>query len=106
MINAENIPSKLAANTNLTSSLKTVFAVAEKYPDLKANTNFLELQKEISDIESKIAFTRQFYNDTVFKYNNLVMIFPSNLIASLFKFSKKESFEISLIEAKSPEVNM
>lgn len=103
IISAGSIEKKLSANSNLTSSLKTLFAVAEKYPELRANENFLELQKEISDVESKIAYTRQFYNDTVLRYNNIVQMFPSKIIASLLHFKPRKSFEITSSDTESPE---
>lgn len=84
---------KMEANNMLTDTLTKLFAVAESYPDLKANTNFLELQQELQDTENKIAMARQFYNDTVLTYNNKIEMFPSNLIASMFKFKMEEFFK-------------
>jgi LemA protein len=74
------------------NSMKKIFARLENYPKLKADKSFLMLQKEISRLESNIAFKRQFYNDAVFKYNNLAMSFPSNIISKIFGFKNKESF--------------
>jgi len=78
----------------LTDALKSVFALSEAYPDLKANTNFLELQRELSDTENKIQAARRFYNGNVRDLNTAVDQFPSNLIAGMFKFGKKEYFDI------------
>ena len=80
-----------------------MFAVAEAYPDLKANTNFLELQRELSDTENKIQASRRFYNTNVRDLNISVDSFPSNLIASAFKFAKMEFFELSEAEAAAKE---
>ena len=84
---------KMEANNMLTDTLTKLFAVAESYPDLNANTNFLDLQQELQDTENKIAMARQFYNDTVLTYNNKIEMFPSNLIASMFKFKMEEFFK-------------
>ena len=83
-----------AAENMLTGALKSLFAVAENYPDLKANTNFLELQRELSDTENKIQASRRFYNGTVMELNTKVDMFPSNIVANMFKFTKREFFEI------------
>lgn len=82
----------VAAENNLTSTLKTLFAVAENYPDLKANENFIELQRELSDTENKIQASRRFYNATVREFNTQVESFPSNAIAKLFSFGKFELY--------------
>ena len=84
---------KMAANNELSQTLSHLFAVAENYPDLKANTNFLGLQTELQDTENKIAMARQFYNDTVLTLNNKIEMFPSNIIAGLFHFKKEEFFQ-------------
>jgi len=99
---AGSVKEKAEANEMLTSALKTLFAVAENYPDLKANQNFLMLQEELAGIESKIAYARQFYNDTILAYNNAQQVFPSNIIANMFKFKPKEYFEVE--EAGKREV--
>ena len=75
-------------------ALKSVFAIAEAYPELKANTNFLELQRELSDTENKIQAARRFYNANVRDLNTAVQTFPSNLLAGIFNFSKKEFFDL------------
>ncbi|RJQ07064.1 MAG: LemA family protein [Bacillota bacterium] len=81
------------ANDMLTNALKSVFAVAEAYPDLKANQNFLMLQEELSGIENKIAYARQFYNDSVLSLNQATQVFPSNMVASMFGIRQQEYFE-------------
>lgn len=82
------------AENMLTGALKTLFAVAESYPDLKANVNFLELQRELSDTENKIQASRRFYNGTVRDYNTMLESFPSNMIAGSFGFTKKDLFDL------------
>ena len=82
------------AENALSSTLKTLFAVSEQYPDLKANTNFLELQRELSDTENKIQASRRFYNGVVRDYNTAIETVPSNIIASLFSFTKRDFFEL------------
>jgi LemA protein len=84
---------KAQAENALTDTLKSLFAVAEAYPDLKANTNFLELQRELSDTENKIQASRRFYNGNVLELNNKIDMFPSNIIANMFAFTKREFFE-------------
>lgn len=90
------------AENALTGALKTVFAVAEAYPDLKANANFMELQRELSDTENKIQAARRFYNSTVMELNTSVDLFPSNVIARTFNFGKKELFVLEETDAKKP----
>ncbi|MGK2848468.1 MAG: LemA family protein [Minisyncoccota bacterium] len=86
---------KAQAENALTGTLKSLFAVAEAYPDLKANQNFLELQRELSDTENKIQASRRFYNGNVLALNNKIEMFPSNIIASMFRFTKREFFEVA-----------
>lgn len=88
------------AENMLTSSLKTLFAVAEAYPDLKANTNFLELQRELSDTENKIQAARRFYNTNVRDYNTATQSVPTNLVAKSFGFTPQEYFELEDEAAK------
>lgn len=90
-----NLADKGAAENMLTGALKSVFAIAEAYPDLKANTNFLALQNELSDTENKIQAARRFYNSNVRDLNTKVESFPSNVIASTFSFSKMEFFDLA-----------
>jgi LemA protein len=96
---AGNLAEKSHAELGLTGALKSLFAVAEAYPDLKANQNFVELQRELSDTENKIQAARRFYNSTVMDINTAVEQFPSNLIAGMFNFNKKEFFELEADEA-------
>lgn len=93
-VNAGNIKDKVMAENMLTGALRSLFAVAEAYPDLKANTNFMQLQTELSDTESKIAFSRQFYNDTVQKFNTKIEIFPNNLVAGMLGFTAADYFDL------------
>ena len=93
LMNASNVEEATSANNMLTDSLKSLFAVAENYPELKANENFLALQNELSETEDKIAYSRQFYNDTVLMYNNKCQQFPSNIIANLFNFNEESFFK-------------
>jgi LemA protein len=86
----------------LTGALKSLFAVAEAYPDLKANQNFLMLQEELAGTESKVAYARQFYNDVVMKFNMKQQVFPSNILANMFGFKTKEYFQIEEEVAKGP----
>jgi LemA protein len=89
---SKSISKKYLVNKELSASFKDFFAIAENYPKLKADKQFLKLQSELSRIESNIAIKRQFYNDAVFKHNTLIMSFPSSIVAKLFKFKLKESF--------------
>src|SRR3990170_5266269 len=91
---AGTVKEKAEASDMLTSALKTLFAVAENYPELKANQNFLMLQEELAGIESKLAYARQFYNDTILSYNNAQQVFPSSIIANMFNFKPREYFEV------------
>lgn len=90
---AKGIDEEISAQNALAVALRGLLAVAENYPELRASTNFVELQKELSDTESKIAFSRQFYNDTVMKYMTAIQRFPSNIVASLFGFRPMAYFE-------------
>lgn len=104
-MNAKTEWEKFAANEQLTWVLKTLFAVSESYPDLKANQNFLQLQTELSDIENKIAAARRFYNSSVKDYNTAIQVFPKNLIAKLFWFEEYEFFQVTDEAAKkAPKV--
>jgi len=85
---------RAAAENALSQTLKSIFALSESYPDLKANHNFIELQKEITDTEDKIQASRRFYNSTVLSFNNRTETFPSNMIAGAFNFSKLAFFEL------------
>ncbi len=91
-------------NNKLSRAIVNLFATAEQYPDLKANQNFLDLQSQLKDIESKIAVSRQFYNDTAMRFNEYVMHFPSNIIASVFHFALKKYFEAAESDKAVPQV--
>jgi LemA protein len=94
MAMAASGPQEQAQSENmLTGALKSVFALSEAYPDLKANTNFLNLQEELTGTEGRIAYARQFYNDTVYRYNTKIQSFPAVLIAKRFGFGEREYFE-------------
>ncbi len=101
-INAGTVKDQGAAENMLSGALKSLFAVVENYPDLKANQNFLMLQEELAGTEGKIAYSRQFYNDNVMQFNLKQQVFPSNIIASMFNFKEKEYFEIEEPEAREP----
>lgn len=88
-----NVAAQAQADNLLTGALKSVFALAESYPDLKANQNFMMLQEELTGTESKVAYARQFYNDSVLQYDNALGVFPSNIIAGMFSFQPKPYFE-------------
>jgi len=100
-MSAEGPAAQGQAENVLTGALKSLFALAEAYPDLKANQNFLMLQEELSGTESKIAYARQFYNDSVMTFNTSQQTFPSTVVASVFGFKPREYFEIEE-EAKEP----
>jgi LemA protein len=104
LMNATTVKENAEANNMLTDSLKSLFAVAENYPELKASENFRQLQAQLSETEDKIAYSRQFYNDTVLMFNNKVQMFPSNILASLFHFTEAEYFEIAESDRAVPEV--
>ncbi|MBP5343530.1 MAG: LemA family protein [Alphaproteobacteria bacterium] len=91
------------AEEGLTGALKSIFALGESYPELKANTNFLSLQQELSDTETKIQASRQFYNTVVMGLNSKIEMFPSNIFAKLFHFEKADFFELSGEEAKAAQ---
>jgi len=100
-----DVAARAQAENFLSQTLRSLFAVAENYPDLKANQNFLALQEELTSTENKIAFARQYYNDAVLRFNNLVQMFPSNIIASSFGFSPEVYFELETPEERRrPEV--
>ena len=93
---------KAQAENMLTGALKSLFAVAEAYPDLKANTNFLELQRELSDTENKIQASRRFYNGNVRDFNTKIQVFPNNMIAGMLNFKEYDFFELDNKEEKDP----
>ncbi len=93
-ISAQSAKEKAEAENALSNTLKTLFAVSENYPDLKANANFLDLQRELADTENKIQAARRFYNTTVLEYNTSLQTVPTNVIGGLFNFMPREFFEI------------
>ncbi len=99
---AKTADEKARAENTLSSALKTLFAVAENYPDLKANTNFLDLQRELADTENKIQAARRFYNGLVRDLNTKIESFPTNMFASMFGFSKKEFFGLESETERGP----
>ncbi|MFH0862659.1 MAG: LemA family protein [Candidatus Altiarchaeota archaeon] len=105
MANAKSMKDINEANNQLTGALKTLFAVAENYPQLKANENFMQLQEELTTTENKISYARQFYNDIVMKYDTTRQTFPSSLIAGMFHFVDKEYFQTPEAEKAVPKVN-
>lgn len=99
---AKSASEHTTAENMLTSTLKTLFAVAENYPDLKANANFLDLQRELADTENKIQSARRFYNSMVRDFNTMIQSFPSNIIAGMFNFAKKDFFDLEEEAAREP----
>ena len=98
--NASSISEKVELDNQLSSSLKTIMAVSESYPELKANQNFISLQDDLKSTEDKISFSRQFYNDTVTMYNNKLEVVPTNIVASMFKFTPEPLFKVDSDEAR------
>ena len=103
-MSANGADARGVAENHLTGALKSIFALAESYPNLKANENFLELQRELTDTETKIQATRQFYNSVVMGLNNAVEQFPSNIVARMFGIGTEKLFEIDETERKAPRV--
>ena len=101
----DNTGKALDADDVLSNALVKLFALSESYPDLKANANFMSLQNELSDIEKRIVFARQFYNVTVLMLNNKIEMFPSSIIANLFKFKPESFFEASGSERENVQVS-
>lgn len=102
---ATSVADRAQAENVLTGALKSLFAVAEAYPDLKANQNFLRLQEELASTENKIAFSRQFYNDSVQGYNTSIEVFPTNILAGMFHFGRRDFFEVKeQAEREAPQV--
>ena len=98
--NASSVGEKAKLDNELSGALKTIMAVSENYPDLKANQNFSELQEELRATENKISFSRQFYNDSVTAYNTKLEVVPTNIIASMFNFKPEELFKAESDEAR------
>ena len=104
MMNAGSLEEKASANNMISDALKSLFAVAEAYPDLKANANFQELQRQLEDTEDKIAYSRQFYNSNVLEFNTAIQVFPSSLIAGMFGFTSEQFFAASEKERENVSV--
>ncbi len=104
VVNSKSTDEVMKSNNELSNAVGRLFALAESYPDLKANTNFLDLQSQLKDTEDKITYSRQFYNDSVLKFQNKIESFPSNIIASMFKFEPFKFFEATEKEKETPQV--
>lgn len=104
-LTAKTDTDKIEASSELNGALNKLFALSESYPELKANTNFIELQKELKETEDKISYSRQFYNDTVLMYNNAVEVFPNNIIAGMFGFKRESFFEANEKERENVKVS-
>ncbi|MEM4554279.1 MAG: LemA family protein [Candidatus Anstonellaceae archaeon] len=103
-ISAQSISEKAKADNMLSQTLKSLFAVAENYPNLRANENFKLLQEELAGIENKIAYARQFYNDSVLSYNTAIQTIPTNIVAGIFGFTPREFFRATEEERKNVKV--
>jgi|TARA_B110000240_G_C13376488_1_gene400563 LemA protein len=99
-LNASTIGEKIAAENQLTSALSGLNVAVEAYPDLKASSNFMQFQEEISDIENKLSAVRRFFNSSTKEYNNAVETFPSNVIAGMFSFKKEPMFDLGIAQRK------
>src|ERR1041384_1656229 len=105
-IAAKGVAERAEAENVLSGALKSLFAVSETYPELKANQNFMRLQEELTSTENKAAFSRHFYNDSVMTYNTQIEVFPQNLIAGMFGFTRREFFEVKAeAEREAPKVS-
>ncbi len=104
LMSAKDLPSKMKAGNELQNALKSIFAIAENYPQLRANENFLHLQQELSAIEDKIAYSRQYYNDSILTYNNSVTTFPGMMFAGIFGKGKREFLKIPAPMKAVPKV--
>ncbi len=104
LMSAKGVEDKVKADNQLQSALKSIFAIAEGYPDLKANQNFLELQRELSSTEDKVAYSRQFYNDSILTYNTLCTTMPGNIFAKMY--GRKARKYLQITEAEKKVVNV
>ena len=102
--NAQSLEQRQQAENMLTDTLRSLFAVAEAYPQLQANQNFIELQRELSDLEAKIAFARQFFNDTTMNYNTEIQSFPNNILAGMFNFQATPYFQVDEVQRQAVQV--
>ena len=105
LMKAESLGEKAKANNQLSEALKSLFAVAEAYPQLQASANFQELQRQLEDTEDKIAYSRQFYNANVLDYNTKIKVFPNNFLANVFGFKEEEFFAANEEERKAIKVS-
>lgn len=105
LVSAKGIVDKVKANNQLESALKTIFAIAEGYPDLKANTNFLELQRELASTEDRVAYSRQYYNDSILRYNDSCKTFPGLFFARIYGKKPREYLRIAESEKKEIKVD-
>ena len=103
-VSANGVEAEMKANGELSGALNRLFALAESYPELKANTNFMDLQNNLKDTEDKISYARQFYNDAVLKYKNKLEVFPSNIVAGMFGFKPEPFFEATETERENVKV--
>jgi len=104
LLAAKDLPKRLKANNQLESALKSIFAIAENYPQLRANENFKQLQEELSATEDKIAYSRQYYNDTILDFNNSIKVFPGKVFASIFSVKERKFIEITSKEREPVKV--
>ena len=104
-INAQTPTEQAQAENVLSGALKSLFAVAEAYPDLKANQNFLNLQEELTSAEDRVAYARQYYNDSVSSYNTQIQKFPTNVLAGMFHFDKRDFFDAAPEDTETPQVS-
>lgn len=104
LVNAKTLTDKAKANDKLTESLNSLNVIVENYPDLKSNTNFIQLQDELAGTENRISNARREYNETVKSYNQTISVFPGSIVANIFKFEKKQYFEVSETDKGVPNV--
>jgi len=105
-VKADDITQRAQAENALSQTLRSLFALAEAYPDLKANQNFLALQEELASTENKIGFARQYFNDAVLRLNNMIQMFPSNILAGMFGFQQGSFFEVTdAAQREAPKVS-
>ena len=104
IMTSSNINEKAKASNQISQALKTIFAVSENYPKLRANENFIQLQEELTGTENKVSYSRQHYNDVVMKFNNKIQVFPNNVFASMLNFKEKELFQAAESERKNIKV--
>ncbi len=105
LLSAKNLPAKLKANNQLESALKSIFAIAENYPQLRANENFKQLQEELSATEDKIAYSRQYYNDSILDFNNSIKVFPGKVFAGMYNVKERPFIKIEAEEKKPVKVS-